>query len=110
MTDSEILRKDQLEIRLHNEKKLIHEGALKDENPLDFSEGFRQLCEACRKGDLKICQEKISEGVNINARDSYDYTPLILVRCAAIDNASGWLLTQNYRQVYAGISKSCNFF
>lgn len=89
MTDSEILRKDQLEIRLHNEKKLIHEGALKDENPLDFSEGFRQLCEACRKGDLKICQEKISEGANINARDSYDYTPLILVRCAAIENASG---------------------
>uniref|UniRef100_A0A093V2P1 BTB/POZ domain-containing protein 3 n=1 Tax=Talaromyces marneffei PM1 TaxID=1077442 RepID=A0A093V2P1_TALMA len=78
MTDSEILRKDELEIRLHNEKKLIHEGALKDENPLDFSEGFRQLCEACRKGDLKVCQEKISEGVNINARDSYDYTPLIL--------------------------------
>ncbi|KAF3402415.1 BTB/POZ domain-containing protein 3 [Talaromyces pinophilus] len=78
MTDLDILRKDQLEIRLHNEKKLIHEGALKDENPLDFSEGFRQLCEACRKGDLKVCQEKISEGVNINARDSYDYTPLIL--------------------------------
>ena len=80
MTDAEVLRKDQLEIHLHNEKKLIHEGALKDENPLDFSDGFRQLCEACRKGDLKTCQEKISEGVNINARDSYDYTPLILVR------------------------------
>lgn len=79
MTDPDVLRKDQLEIRLHNEKKLIHEGALKDENPLDLSEGFRQLCEACRKGDLKVCQEKISEGVNINARDTYDYTPLILV-------------------------------
>jgi ankyrin repeat/BTB/POZ domain-containing protein 1 len=79
MTDLDVLRKDQLETRLHNEKKLIKEGALKDENPLDFSEGFRQLCDACRKGDLKVCQEKISEGVNINARDSYDYTPLILV-------------------------------
>jgi len=45
MTDSEVLRKDQLEIRLHNEKKLIHEGALKDDNPLDFSEGFRLLCD-----------------------------------------------------------------
>ncbi|CRG88898.1 Ankyrin repeat and BTB/POZ domain-containing protein 1 [Talaromyces islandicus] len=78
MTEPEVLRKDQLETRLHNEKKLIKEGTLKDENPLDFSEGFRQLCDACRKGDLKICQEKISEGVNINARDSYDYTPLIL--------------------------------
>lgn len=89
MTDLDILRKDQLEIRLHNEKKLIHEGALKDENPLDFSEGFRQLCEACRKGDLKVCQEKISEGVNINARDNYDYTPLILVGCAAINGCFG---------------------
>lgn len=79
MTEPEVLRKDQLETRLHNEKKLIKEGTLKDENPLDFSEGFRQLCDACRQGDLKICQEKISEGVNINARDSYDYTPLILV-------------------------------
>lgn len=89
MTDLDILRKDQLEIRLHNEKKLIHEGALKDENPLDFSEGFRQLCEACRKGDLKICQERISEGVNINARDSYDYTPLILVGCATVNRCFG---------------------
>jgi ankyrin repeat/BTB/POZ domain-containing protein 1 len=78
MTDT-VLRKDQLELSLHNEKKLIHEGALKEDNPLDFSEGFRVLCDACRRGDLKVCQEKISEGVNINARDSFDYTPLILV-------------------------------
>ncbi|KAL1965181.1 hypothetical protein VTN77DRAFT_5935 [Rasamsonia byssochlamydoides] len=77
MTET-VLRKDQLEISLHNEKKLIHEGALKEDNPLDFSEGFQALCDACRRGDLKVCQEKISEGVNINARDSFDYTPLIL--------------------------------
>lgn len=74
-----VLRKDQLELSLHNEKKLIKEGALKDDNPLDLSEPFRVLCDACRKGDLKVCQEKISEGVNINARDIFDYTPLILV-------------------------------
>ena len=79
MTDRKVLRKDQLEISLHNEKKLIKEGAIKDDNPLDLSEPFRQLCDACRKGDLKVCQEKITEGVNINARDLYDYTPLILV-------------------------------
>ncbi|KAL4962499.1 ankyrin repeat and BTB/POZ domain protein [Aspergillus stella-maris] len=78
MGDRTVLRKDQLEISLHNEKKLIKEGAIIDDNPLDLSESFRQLCEACRKGDLKVCQEKITEGVNINARDSYDYTPLIL--------------------------------
>lgn len=77
--ESAILRKDQLEISLVNEKKLIKDGTIKDDNPLDLSEPFRQLCNACRQGDLKVCQEKISEGVNVNARDPYDYTPLILV-------------------------------
>ncbi|GKZ34275.1 hypothetical protein AbraIFM66950_004460, partial [Aspergillus brasiliensis] len=76
--EPKVLRKDQLEVSLHNEKKLIKEGAIKDDNPLDLSEPFRELCNACRKGDLKVCQEKITEGVNINARDPYDYTPLIL--------------------------------
>ena len=80
MPESTVIRKDQLEISLHNEKKLIKEGTIKDDNPLDLSEPFRELCYACRKGDLKICQEKITEGVNINARDLHDYTPLILVR------------------------------
>ncbi|KAJ5305790.1 hypothetical protein N7508_004805 [Penicillium antarcticum] len=73
-----VLRKDQLEISLVNEKKLIKEGTIKDDNPLDLSEPFRQLCGACRQGDLKVCQEKITDGVNVNARDPYDYTPLIL--------------------------------
>ncbi|KAL4883903.1 hypothetical protein BJY04DRAFT_183466 [Aspergillus karnatakaensis] len=78
MGDSTVLRKDQLEISLHHEQKLIKDGTIIDDNPLDSSEPFRELCEACRKGDLKVCQEKITEGVNINARDHYDYTPLIL--------------------------------
>ena len=76
---SGILRKDQIEKSLHDEKKLIEEGVLKEDNPLDLSESFRVLCEACRRADLKVCQEKIQEGVNINAKDQYDYTPLILV-------------------------------
>lgn len=75
-----VLRKDQLEVSLHNEKKLIKEGTIKDDNPLDLSQSFEDFCNACRKGDLKVCQEKITEGVNVNARDPYDYTPLILVR------------------------------
>ncbi|KAL4782694.1 hypothetical protein BJX76DRAFT_331935 [Aspergillus varians] len=78
MGDATVLRKDQLEISLHNEQKLIKEGTIIDENPLDLSGPFRELCEACRKGDLKVCQEKITAGVNINARDPSDYTPLIL--------------------------------
>ncbi|KAJ5733103.1 hypothetical protein N7533_013550 [Penicillium manginii] len=78
MEEPTVLRKDQLELSLHKEKKLIQEGTIKDDNPLDLSEPFRDLCSACRKGDLKVCQEKITEGVNVNARDLYDYTPLIL--------------------------------
>lgn len=63
-----VLRKDQIEASLHEEKKLIGEGKLKEENPLDVSETFVRLCEACRRGDLKSCQETITEGANINAR------------------------------------------
>lgn len=74
-----VLRKDQIEANLQEEKKLIEEGKLKEDNPLDESETFIKLCDACRRGDLKTCQEKITEGVNINARDRFDYTPLILV-------------------------------
>lgn len=74
--------KAQLEASLHKEKKLIEDGRLKDENPLDMSETFSALCEACRRGDLKTCQEVVVDGVNINARDRFDYTPLILVSCA----------------------------
>jgi ankyrin repeat protein len=60
---------------------LIEAGKLKEDNPLDFSEDFKILCDACRRGDLKVCQEKITKGVNINGRDMFDYTPLILVSC-----------------------------
>lgn len=74
-----VLRKDQIEANLQEEKKLIEEGKLKEDNPLDESETFIKLCDACRRGDLKTCQEMITEGVNINARDRFDYTPLILV-------------------------------
>ena len=74
-----ILRKDQLEASLREEKKLIEHGRLKEDSPLDLSASFGKLCEACRRGDLKVCQEMITEGANINARDQFDYTPLILV-------------------------------
>src|SRR5437762_7927083 len=79
MAETNLLQKYQLETSLHNERKLIEAGKLKEDNPLDLSEPFRVLCEACRRGDLKVCQEKITEGVNINASDLFDYTPLILV-------------------------------
>lgn len=74
-----VLRKDELEVQLKDEHQLIQDGVLKDESPLDVSSEFQKLCDACRVGDLKSCQEAIATGVNINARDLFDYTPLILV-------------------------------
>ncbi|CZR51664.1 probable ankyrin repeat and BTB/POZ domain-containing protein 1 [Phialocephala subalpina] len=73
-----VLRKDQLEVQLKDEHQQIQDGVLKDESPLDDSPEFFDLCHSCRIGDLKGCQEAIDNGININARDKFDYTPLIL--------------------------------
>ncbi|KAG5927379.1 hypothetical protein E4U42_002322 [Claviceps africana] len=51
---------------------------LRDANPLDQSDEFKAFLLACRLGDLPRCQECISQGVNINGRDNFDYTPLII--------------------------------
>ena len=74
-----VLKKYEIESALHEEHKAISAGQLKEDNPLDQSDEFETLCEACRRGDLKVCQEKLQDGVNINARDGFDDTPLILV-------------------------------
>ena len=74
------MRKDELELSLKEEKELIKIGKLKEDSPLDLSKDFRKLCEACRRGDLRTCQEMVIEGANLNARDEFDYTPLILVK------------------------------
>lgn len=73
-----MFKKHEIEAALRDENKEIAAGRLKEDNPLDYSDGFRILCEACRRGDLKVCQEQIQTGININARDRFDYTPLIL--------------------------------
>ena len=74
-----VLPKHELEQALVEENRAISAGILKEDNPLDFSDDFRVLCEACRRGDLKLVHEKISQGVNINAKDRFDFPPLILV-------------------------------
>lgn len=79
MPETRLLGKHQLEKALYEEHKDISSGRLKEENPLDTTVDFRKFCDACRRGDLKLCQEQIGTGVNINARDEFDYTPLILV-------------------------------
>lgn len=73
-----VLKKFELEGALAQENLMIKQGVLRDENPLDTSEEFAQFLLACRLGDLRECQELISLGVNINGKDRYDYTPLII--------------------------------
>lgn len=74
-----VLRKFELEGKLGEETRLIESGVLLEENPLDESPEFNEFLLACRHGDLKRCQELISQGVNINGKDRFDYTPLIIV-------------------------------
>jgi len=74
----DVKKKHEIEAALATEAHAISAGRLKEENPLDLSDDFSIFCEACRRGDLKVCQEMISTGVNLNARDKFDYTPLIL--------------------------------
>ncbi|KAI1018166.1 hypothetical protein LB505_001335 [Fusarium chuoi] len=73
-----VLRKFELEGKLGEETRLIQSGVLLEENPLDESPEFNEFLMACRHGDLKRCQELISQGVNINGKDRFDYTPLII--------------------------------
>ncbi|KAL8387528.1 hypothetical protein RB595_009843 [Gaeumannomyces hyphopodioides] len=70
--------KHELEAKPREENSLARSGLLREENPLDLSGAFNDFLEACRRGDLKTCQELLSAGVNINGRDAFDYTPLIL--------------------------------
>ncbi|KAK4151322.1 hypothetical protein C8A00DRAFT_36020 [Chaetomidium leptoderma] len=72
------IRKFELETKLKNDNQLIRTGALRNEHPMDSSSEFLDFLQACRRGDLKQCQQLITAGVNINAKDEYDYTPLVV--------------------------------
>jgi ankyrin repeat protein len=73
------IRKFELEAKLKDDNQLIRTGVLRNDHPFDSSPEFLDFLQACRRGDLKRCQELISAGVNINAKDQFDYTPLVVV-------------------------------
>lgn len=75
-----VLRKHELESKLGEESHLIKTGVLRDDNPLEEGQLFKDFLLACRHGDLRKCQEYINLGVNINGKDKFDYTGLIIVR------------------------------
>jgi len=94
-----VLRKDQLEAKLKDDNLLIRSGVLRNEHPLDTSASFAEFLMACRKGDLKHCQELINAGVNINGKDQYDYTPLVIV-----SNNRPWSKTHSK---HTGLTNCC---
>ncbi|KAK3939423.1 hypothetical protein QBC46DRAFT_315808 [Diplogelasinospora grovesii] len=73
-----VLPKYELEAKLKDDKELIRSGVLRNEHPLDPSSEFEEFIEACRRNDIKRCQELMSAGVNINGKDQFDYTPLVI--------------------------------
>ncbi|CAH0039999.1 unnamed protein product [Clonostachys solani] len=73
-----VMKKHELEGTLAEEALMIKAGKLRDENPLDTSPEFHDFLQACRHNDLRKCQELINLGVNINGKDRFDYTPLII--------------------------------
>ena len=111
-----VLGKHEIEQALNAEAHEIKAGRLREENPLDLSENFRVFCEACRRGDLKLCQEKIIEGVNINASDRFNYTPLILVSMQSLTEAPLSQLSSQIadllcsRRASAAIMKLCSCY
>jgi len=105
-----VLRKDELEVQLKDEHQLIQSGVLRDDSPLDSSPEFQKLCDACRVGDLKGCQEAIAAGVNINARDLFDYTPLILVSWLGTQLPLPASFTNCRRPVSAVTTKSYGYY
>lgn len=44
----------------------------------NLSMEFRELCTACRKGDIELADKYIASGINLNQMDEWDYSPLIL--------------------------------
>lgn len=98
----DVKRKHEIEAALATEAQAVSSGRLKEDNPLDTSERFHVFCEACRRGDLKVCQEMIQAGVNINARDRHDYTPLILVSSLLLDSIPPLATSQTLTALFQG--------
>ncbi|EGX93482.1 ankyrin repeat and BTB/POZ domain-containing protein 1 [Cordyceps militaris CM01] len=73
-----VMTKFGLEGKLHEEHRMIKDGVLREDNPLDQTQEFNDFLVACRHGDLRKCQELMNTGVNINGKDRFDYTPLII--------------------------------
>jgi ankyrin repeat and BTB/POZ domain-containing protein 1 len=109
-----VLKKFELEGALAQESLMIKSGVLKDENPLDTSEEFNDFLLACRHGDLKKCQELISQGVNINGKDKFDYTPLIIVSLSDSRLYDDMQIARahhsTHRPVYVGISNLSSYY
>ncbi|KAF6008148.1 hypothetical protein HII12_004231 [Brettanomyces bruxellensis] len=58
----------------------------------NLSKEFRELCTACRKGDIELADKYIATGINLNQMDEWDYSPLILASICGHENIVKLLL------------------
>ncbi|KAF8428347.1 BTB/POZ domain-containing protein Btb3 [Tirmania nivea] len=71
--------KAQIITHLFTEREHDENSKIRAINPVDESDAFKELCEACRRGDVKTVRKLIQfGGVNLNAVDKFDYPPLTL--------------------------------
>ncbi|WBW73178.1 BTB/POZ family substrate adaptor for cullin 3 ubiquitin ligase Btb3 [Schizosaccharomyces osmophilus] len=60
---------------------------------INESEEFRELCEACRRGDLEVVRSMIENyNVPINQVDIFDYSPLVLASLCGHEEVVKYLL------------------
>ncbi|KAK9466811.1 hypothetical protein V1512DRAFT_262407 [Lipomyces arxii] len=88
------------DLPLEPKYKLI--SRLWQEDPRTITEGgssqqeqarFHELCEACRRGDLEQVDNLVTTfGVDVNAIDEWDYTPLILASLCGHEEVVKYLL------------------
>ncbi|EPY51798.1 substrate adaptors for Cullin 3 ubiquitin ligase Btb3 [Schizosaccharomyces cryophilus OY26] len=72
-----------------DEKKSSNSGLFS----VDESEEFRELCEACRRGDLEVVRSMIENyNVPINRVDIFDYSPLVLASLCGHEEVVKYLL------------------
>ncbi|KAK9378734.1 uncharacterized protein V2V93DRAFT_374895 [Kockiozyma suomiensis] len=76
-------------------KYALIERRLREEDYLTLGSGtrFAELCEACRRGDLEQVDNLVTSfGLDVNAVDEWDYTPLILASLCGHEHVVLYLL------------------
>uniref|UniRef100_A0A060T1H2 ARAD1C20504p n=1 Tax=Blastobotrys adeninivorans TaxID=409370 RepID=A0A060T1H2_BLAAD len=81
-------------IHRYHEEKLAHGAGVNGAREMSAEEKkrFEELCEVCRSGDLDQVDKLVSYGVDVNAIDKFDCTPLILASLCGHEPVVKYLL------------------